>query len=63
MPGERGTAGSAPAETGTRVGDDPAIVTNARVREFHGYWLARRACYSQFLPFRKVSPPVRCRAW
>ncbi len=42
MPGEGGTAGSAPAETGTRVGNDPAIVTNARVREFHGYWLARR---------------------
>jgi hypothetical protein len=26
----------------TRSGPDPAIVTNARVLEFHHYWLARR---------------------
>jgi hypothetical protein len=25
-----------------RVGEDPAIVTNARVKEFHRYWLTRR---------------------
>jgi hypothetical protein len=43
MPGERTMVASASAETAdARVGDDPAIVTNARVREFHRYWLARR---------------------
>src|SRR5205809_909346 len=42
MLGSRRAAASASAELDTRVGDDPAIVTNARVREFHDYWLARR---------------------
>jgi hypothetical protein len=42
MPGERRMAAAASAETGRRAADDPAIVTNARVREFHGYWLTRR---------------------
>jgi hypothetical protein len=34
---------SATAETAdARVGEDPAIVTNAQVQEFHRYWLTRR---------------------
>jgi hypothetical protein len=43
MPGGQTVVASASAETGdARVGDDPAIVTNARVQEFHRYWQSRR---------------------
>jgi hypothetical protein len=55
MAAERRTTASAP-ETGTRIGNDPAIVTNARVREFHAYWLARRG--ARHFPARSDIEPT-----
>jgi hypothetical protein len=39
-----------------RVGVDPAVVTNTRVREFHSYWLARRG--ERRFPSRKDIEPT-----
>lgn len=39
-----------------RVGIDPAVVTNPRVREFHAYWLARRG--DRRFPSRKDIEPT-----